>query len=251
MNSKAKNLPVGSQKETNNKNTCFTIFFASLAVLLAACLVNFASDSNFSIANINFLSFRSNSNLNNNNQEKEDIKMAAADNSDNSWKNAKTIYEFKAKDIDGNQVDLSKYKDRVVLIVNVACLCGFTAGNYPQLQELHEKYNDKGLSVVAFPCNQFGGQEPNSEAEIKEFVKQYDVKFDMYSKIEVNGDNAHPLYKFLKAKQHGIFGEFIKWNFSKFLVDRNGAPVNRYAPTTSPKDIEKDIVNLLNAKSSL
>jgi glutathione peroxidase-family protein len=127
-------------------------------------------------------------------------------------------------------------------------MCGFTNGNYPQLQELHQKYNAQGLSVVAFPCNQFGGQEPGTEKEIKEFVQKFNVEFDMYGKINVNGENAHPLYKFLKAKQHGIFGEFIKWNFSKFLVDRNGLPVNRYAPTTAPKDIEKDIIELLNAK---
>ena len=133
----------------------------------------------------------------------------------------------------------------------MACLCGFTSVNYRELQELHRKYSEKGLSIVAFPCNQFGSQEPGTEAEIKEFVKRFDVKFDMMGKINVNGENAHPLYKYLKLKQHGLFGEFIKWNFSKFLVDRNGVPVNRYAPTTSPKDIEKDMVNLLNTKPSL
>jgi glutathione peroxidase-family protein len=130
-------------------------------------------------------------------------------------------------------------------------MCGLTNGNYPQLQELHNKYNEQGLSVVAFPCNQFGGQEPGTEAEIKDFVKKFDVQFDMMGKINVNGENAHPLYKYLKHKQGGLLGDFIKWNFSKFLVDRNGIPVNRYAPTTSPKDIEKDIVALLNAKASL
>jgi glutathione peroxidase-family protein len=130
-------------------------------------------------------------------------------------------------------------------------MCGFTNGNYPQLETLHEKYNEQGLSVVAFPCNQFGGQEPGTEAEIKDFVKQFDVKFDMMAKINVNGENAHPLYKFLKDKQGGLLGDFIKWNFSKFLVDRNGVPVKRYAPTTAPKDIEKDIIGLLNAKASL
>ena len=176
--------------------------------------------------------------------------MAAANE---DWKSAQNIYAFKANDIDGTEVDLGqRYKNRVVLIVNVACMCGFTNGNYPQLQELHSKYYDQGLSIAAFPCNQFGGQEPGTEAEIKDFVQKFEVKFDMFAKINVNGDNSHPLYKFLKAKQHGALGmDFIKWNFSKFLVDRNGVPVNRYAPTTNPKDIEKDIVNLLNQKASL
>ncbi len=136
-------------------------------------------------------------------------------------------------------------------LCSVACNCGFTAGNYPQMQELHRKYEKEGLSVLAFPCNQFGGQEPKPEAEIKEFVKQYAVEFDMFSKINVNGDGAHPLYKYLKSKVDGTFGNFIKWNFSKFLVDRNGIPVKRYSPTTAPKDIEDDIVKLLNTKPSI
>lgn len=194
--------------------------------------------------------------------------MATAATSDEAWKNAKTIYEFKARDINGNEIDLSKYKldskfsnqliylfnclfdylirGRVVLIVNVACQCGFTGSNYPQMQELHRKYEPQGLSVLAFPCNQFGGQEPNPEAEIKDFVKKFSVEFDMFSKIKVNGEEAHPLYKFLKSKVDGTFGSFIKWNFSKFLVNREGVPVKRYSPTTEPKDIEEDIIKLLN-----
>lgn len=135
-----------------------------------------------------------------------------------------------------------------MLIVNVACQCGFTGSNYPQMQELHRKYESQGLSVLAFPCNQFGGQEPNPENEIKEFIKQYSVEFEMFSKIKVNGEEAHPLYKFLKSKVDGTFGNFIKWNFSKFLINRQGIPVKRYAPTTAPKDIEDDIVKLLNEK---
>nr|AIL94180.1 glutathione peroxidase [Brachionus koreanus] len=167
----------------------------------------------------------------------------------NSWKQAKSIYEFSAKDIDGNLVELSKYKGRVVLIVNVACNCGFTGSNYPQLSELYKKHEKDGLSVLAFPCNQFGGQEPKPEAEIKEFIKQFDVKFDMFSKINVNGDNAHPLYKFLKSKVDGTFGNFIKWNFSKFLINKEGIPVKRYSPTTKPLEIETDILKLLEGKS--
>jgi glutathione peroxidase len=141
------------------------------------------------------------------------------------------------------------YRGRVVLIVNVACNCGFTNSNYPQMQDLHRKYEKDGLSVLAFPSNQFGGQEPKPENEIKEFVKEkFDVEFCMFSKINVNGDNAHPLYKFLKSKLGGTLGDFIKWNFSKFLIDRNGVPFKRYAPTVAPKEIEDDIVKLLNAK---
>lgn len=117
------------------------------------------------------------------------------------------------------------------------------------MQDLHRKYEKDGLSVLAFPSNQFGGQEPKPENEIKEFVKEkFDVEFCMFSKINVNGDNAHPLYKFLKSKLGGTLGDFIKWNFSKFLIDRNGVPFKRYAPTVAPKEIEDDIVKLLNAK---
>ena len=136
---------------------------------------------------------------------------------------------------------------------------------------MYAKYKDKGLRILAFPCNQFGSQvssknsfiiylyflhsslfqEPKSEPEIKEFVKQYNVEFDMFSKINVNGDEAHPLFKFLKKKCGGTFGSFIKWNFTKFLVDKNGNPVKRYAPNFKPLDIEKDIINLLNSKTDV
>nr|WET17720.1 PHGPx [Brachionus calyciflorus] len=165
-----------------------------------------------------------------------------------AWKNAQSIYEFSAKDIDGNLVDLSKYKGRVVLIVNVACNCGFTGSNYPQLSELYKQHEKDGFSVLAFPCNQFGGQEPKPEGEIKEFVKQFDVKFDMFAKINVNGDEAHPLYKYLKSKVDGTFGNFTKWNFSKFLINREGIPVKRYSPTTKPMEIESDIFKLIQGK---
>lgn len=174
-----------------------------------------------------------------------------ANSNDDSWKSAKSIYEFSAKDINYQDVSLDKYRGRVVLIVNVACACGLTAGNYPQMQELYKKYEPEGLSLLAFPCNQFGGQEPKPEAEIKEFVSQYGVTFDMFSKINVNGDGAHPLYKYLKSKVDGTFGNFIKWNFSKFLINRQGVPVKRYSPTTKPMEIEEDIVKLLKEDSKI
>lgn len=158
------------------------------------------------------------------------------------WKNATSIYDFSAKDIDGNDVSLEKYRGHVCIIINVACKCGLTGSNYPQLQVLHEKFADsKGLRILGFPCNQFAGQEPWSEEEIKEFIKQYDVKFDMFSKTNVNGDDAHPLWKYLKSKQGGFLGSFIKWNFTKFLIDKQGQPVKRYGPNVNPSDIEKDL----------
>lgn len=159
-----------------------------------------------------------------------------------NWKNATSIYEFTVSDIDGNEVSLEKYRGHVCIIVNVACKCGFTGSNYPALEALHEKYAEsKGLRILAFPCNQFGGQEPGSEGEIKEFVKQYDVKFDMFSKIKVNGEDAHPLWSFLKKKQGGFLGDFIKWNFTKFLINKEGIPVQRFGPNVNPKDIEKHL----------
>jgi len=172
-------------------------------------------------------------------------KMASAD----AWKNAQSVYEFSATDINGKLIDLSHYKGRVLLIVNVACNCGFTAGNYPQLQELHRKHEHEGFSVLAFPCNQFGGQEPGTEQDIKEFTSKFGIDFTMFSKIKVNGDDAHPLYKYLKMKQGGTLISAIKWNFSKFLVNRRGQPVNRYSPTTEPKDIENDILKCLKEEA--
>lgn len=160
--------------------------------------------------------------------------------------NTMSIYEIEVKDINGKAVSMSKYKDKVMLIVNVASKCGFT-NQYEGLEELHKNYSDKGLAVLGFPCNQFLSQEPGTEEQIKEFCSlTYGVEFDMFSKIDVNGENAHPLYKFLKESSKGVLGtEAIKWNFTKFLVDKNGKVVKRYAPSTTPKEIESDIVNLL------
>lgn len=157
-----------------------------------------------------------------------------------------SFYDFSAVDIDGNDVSMEKYKDRVCIVVNVASKWGKTDVNYTELVQLHEKYEPQGLSILAFPCNQFGGQEPGTEAEIKKFAEGYGVKFDMFSKIKVNGNDTHPLWNFLKNKQGGMLGNFIKWNFTKFLVDRSGNPVSRYSPQTNPKPtIEKDLVKLL------
>uniref|UniRef100_A0A0B7AXW9 Glutathione peroxidase n=1 Tax=Arion vulgaris TaxID=1028688 RepID=A0A0B7AXW9_9EUPU len=165
---------------------------------------------------------------------------------DNKGKDAKSIYEFSALDIDGNNVSLEKYRGKICIIVNVACKCGFTNKNYKQLQAFHEKYADKGLAILAFPSNEFAGQEPESNENIKKFVQDsFGVKFDLFSKIEVNGKNAHPLYNYLKNEQKGTLGNFIKWNFSKFLINREGKPVNRYAPSTDPNSFEKDIEKLM------
>ncbi len=157
-----------------------------------------------------------------------------------------SIYDIKVKTIDNEEISLSKYKNKVMLIVNVASKCGFTY-QYEGLEKLHEKYADKGLSVLGFPSNQFMNQEPGSEKDIKEFCSlTYGVEFDMFSKIDVNGNNAHALYKHLKLAQSGLFGTgIIKWNFTKFLVDRNGVVIKRYSPSTKPSEIENDIKELL------
>ncbi len=158
----------------------------------------------------------------------------------------KTIYDFDVTDIDGNQVKLDSYKDKVLLIVNTASKCGFTK-QYAPLEELYKRYKDKGLLVLGFPCNQFANQEPGDMNEIKDFCSlTYNVDFPMFAKIEVNGKNTHPLYAFLKKKASGLFGlSAIKWNFTKFLVDKNGNVVKRYAPATDPLSITEDIEKIL------
>jgi glutathione peroxidase len=157
-----------------------------------------------------------------------------------------SIYEFTAKDIDGREVSLANLKDRVLLIVNVASKCGFTP-QYSGLEALQKKYADRGLSVLGFPCDQFGHQEPGDEAEIRDFCQtQYSVSFPMFSKIEVNGPGTHPLYTFLKSQAKGMLGtEAIKWNFTKFLIDRQGQVVKRYAPQDKPESLAADIEALL------
>ena len=156
------------------------------------------------------------------------------------------IYDFSARDIDGNERSLAEWKGKVVLVVNVASKCGFTP-QYKGLEALYEKFKDKGLVVLGFPCDQFGHQEPGDEAEIRNFCSlNYDVKFPLFAKIEVNGANAHPLYKYLKAQAKGLLGsESIKWNFTKFLVDREGNVLRRYASADAPEKIGKDLAAYL------
>ncbi|XP_018494176.1 uncharacterized protein LOC100907074 [Galendromus occidentalis] len=164
---------------------------------------------------------------------------------------AKTIYDFVVKNIKGEDVSLKKYEGDVCLIVNVASKCGLT-GQYAGLQKLYDDYKAEGFKVLGFPCNQFGGQEPGSEEEIKSFCSlKYNVTFDMFKKIDVNGENAAPLYKFLKSEQHGFLTDDIKWNFTKFLVDRTGKPVKRYSPQDAPASLEADIKTYLARDSKL
>ncbi|WP_296202460.1 glutathione peroxidase [Psychrobacter sp. UBA3962] len=156
-----------------------------------------------------------------------------------------TIYDFNAKDLNGNEVDFGQFKDKVLLIVNTASKCGFTP-QFEELEELHQSYKDQGLVIIGFPCNQFGSQDPGSNEEIGAFCqKNYGVSFLMMQKIDVNGDNEHPLYTWLKKQEGGFLTDGIKWNFTKFLINRQGEVVDRYAPTTKPKAIESDIVKLL------
>lgn len=157
-----------------------------------------------------------------------------------------TVYEFSAKDINGKDVNLADYRGKVLLIVNTASKCGFTP-QYKGLQKVYEEYRDKGLTILGFPCNQFGSQEPGDENRISEFCElNYGVDFPMFAKIEVNGSDAHPLYKHLKESAPGLLGsKGVKWNFTKFLVDKEGNVVKRYAPTDKPEDLVKDIEKLL------
>ena len=156
------------------------------------------------------------------------------------------IYDFAVKDIHGKTVKLDAYKGKPLLIVNTASKCGFTP-QYKGLEALYEKLHGKGLEILGFPCNQFGEQEPGSEAEIESFCElNYGVTFPMFAKIDVNGDGAAPLYKYLKKEKRGLMGsEAIKWNFTKFLVDRSGKVIERYAPKTEPASIAGDIEKIL------
>ena len=157
-----------------------------------------------------------------------------------------TVHEFKATDIDGKEHTLAEFKGKAMLIVNVASKCGFTP-QYTGLEALYRKFKDKGLVVLGFPCDQFGHQEPGDADEIKNFCSlNYYVTFPMFDKVEVNGDKAHPLYKHLKKSAKGLLGsEAVKWNFTKFLVDKDGKVVKRYAPTDKPESLEKDVKALL------
>lgn len=156
------------------------------------------------------------------------------------------IFEIEVKTIDGQPRTLDFYKGKVMLIVNVASKCGFT-NQYDGLEELYKKYAEKGFVVLGFPCNQFGGQEPGTEDEILSFCRlNYGVSFPMFAKVEVNGSNAHPLYIYLKKQRPGFLGSgAIKWNFTKFLVDREGTVTQRFAPSKDSSDMESDIITLL------
>ncbi len=157
-----------------------------------------------------------------------------------------SIYDFKVKNIDGKDISMEIYKNKVLLIVNVASTCGMTP-QYEGFEKLYKKYKKNGLKILAFPSNEFNQQEKGSNKEIKKFCqKNYGVTFDLFAKTMVNGADANPLYKFLKGEKRGfLWTEGIKWNFTKFLVDKNGKIVKRYAPSSAPESIEKDIENLL------
>lgn len=160
----------------------------------------------------------------------------------------KSIHDFTVKDIDGKDVSLSKFKGKPLLIVNVASRCGLTSSNYKELSHLYDKYKSQGFEILAFPCNQFGGQEPGSNQEIKNFAcTRFKAEFPIFDKVDVNGPNTAPIYQFLKTSFGGFLGDLVKWNFEKFLVDKSGKVVERYPPTTSPFQIEKDIQKLLAA----
>jgi glutathione peroxidase len=155
------------------------------------------------------------------------------------------FYDYIVKDAKGQEISMSDYKDKVVLIVNTATGCGLTP-QYEGLQDLYDKYQTKGFEILDFPCNQFANQAPGTEDEIQSFCSsRYGIKFKLFSKINVNGKDANPLFNFLKQEKGGLLGDDIKWNFTKFLIDQNGTVIKRYAPTATPDSIEKDIQALL------
>jgi glutathione peroxidase len=162
------------------------------------------------------------------------------------------VFDFQATSLDGKPVDLAQYRGKVLLIVNTASKCGFTP-QYQGLELLYRRYQDQGVEVLGFPCNQFGGQEPGTEEEIGAFCEQnYGVSFPMFAKVDVNGDQAHPLFRHLKSEAPGVLGtEGIKWNFTKFMIGRDGKVVKRYAPQTKPEDIAEDVDRLLAGQAAV
>lgn len=158
-----------------------------------------------------------------------------------------TVYSFTARTIEGNDISLDKYKGKVLIIVNTASKCGYTP-QFDDLEKIYQKYKKQGLEILGFPCNQFANQDPGTTKEIADFCRiNYGVTFQMFDKIDVNGKNAHPLYKYLKTDAPGVLGtENIKWNFTKFLIDRDGRVVGRYAPQTKPEELIPQIEELLN-----
>ncbi|WP_163931737.1 glutathione peroxidase [Paraferrimonas sp. SM1919] len=158
-----------------------------------------------------------------------------------------SVYHYSVKDASGNDLPLNQFEGKVLLIVNTASKCGFTP-QYKGLEALHRKYQDKGLVVLGFPCNQFGEQEPGDMEEITKFCTlNYDVSFPLMSKVNVKGDNIEPLFQYLIDTKKGVFGKNIKWNFTKFIVDKTGKPIQRFSPTTSPADLEVHISEALSA----
>jgi glutathione peroxidase len=156
-----------------------------------------------------------------------------------------TVYDFTAQALAGEDVPLKRFEGQVLLIVNTASACGFTP-QYKGLEQLHRDFAPRGFAVLGFPCNQFGGQEPGDARQIAEFCEtRYDVTFPMFAKIDVNGSQAHPLFNHLKSAKSGLLGPSIKWNFTKFLVDRSGQATGRYAPTATPEGVRRDIEALL------
>ena len=156
-----------------------------------------------------------------------------------------SLYDFSAKTLAGHDVSMKQFEGEVLLIVNTASACGFTP-QYRGLQQIHEEYAPRGFAVLGFPCNQFGGQEPGDSKQIEDFCEtNYQVSFLMFDKVDVNGTHAHPLYNFLKSEKSGLLGQAIKWNFTKFLVDRTGQVVGRFAPTTTPDSLKEKIEALL------
>ena len=156
------------------------------------------------------------------------------------------FYDFKARKMNGQEVSMEAYKGKILVVVNTASKCGLTP-QFKELEELYQEYKSKGVEILGFPCNQFAKQDSGSNEEIHEFCQlNYGVSFNMFEKIDVNGKNAHPLYKYLKNEAKGVFGNGIKWNFTKFLIDANGNVIKRYAPTVSPSKIKYDIEKLLS-----
>jgi glutathione peroxidase len=157
-----------------------------------------------------------------------------------------SIYEISAKSLQGKEISLENYKGKTILIVNTASKCGLTP-QFEGLETLNQKYKDKGLVILGFPCNQFGNQEPGDEKSIEEgCMINYGVSFQMFAKTDVNGENAHPLFKYIKKELPGLFGSKIRWNFTKFLIDANGKPVKRFSPTTKPEKIDRYLSGILN-----
>jgi glutathione peroxidase len=157
----------------------------------------------------------------------------------------KEFYTNHATSLQGEEISMEQYKNKVVLIINTASKCGFTP-QYEGLEKLHQQYHKEGLAILGFPCNQFANQEPGGKTEIEACVLNHGVSFQMFDKVNVNGKEAHPLFKFLKKSLPGTLGSRIKWNFTKFLIDAEGNPVKRYGPSTKPEELKDDIKKLLN-----